>query len=178
MASDRSLDQIDASKLVLYILLFVAVCAGLIILLVIPILKDYKNALNELGTQTHINANIDAHFQESLSRLEQLKSENKAILDQFDADFNATRLSKFLNKYFIDPNVVPIKHSGAKPEYLQYEFNVSAILENPKQFYSFIEALNHYENLIALETPIDLQSTDEGDIDIHFTLKVYSSRFK
>lgn len=178
MASDRSLDQIDASKLVLYVLLFVAVCAGLIILLVIPILKDYKNALNELSTQTHINALIDANFQESLSRLEQLKSENKAVLEQFDADFNASHLSKFLNKYFIEPNLTPIKHSGAKAEYLQHEFNVSAILENPKQFYSFIEALNHYDNVIALETPINLKSTDEGDIDIHFTLKVYSSRFR
>lgn len=176
MANDRSLEQIDVSKLVLYTLVFIALCAILIIFLVIPILKDYKNALNELSTQTHINKLINEDFQASLNRLEHLKSDNKALLEQFDADFNATHLLKFLGKYFEEVDLVEIKNNDAKQEYLQYEFNLSAILDNPKQFYSFIDALNTYQSLIRLESPVDLSSRDDGEIDINFMLKVYSSR--
>lgn len=178
MASDRSLEQLDISKLVLYVLAFIAVCAGLIIFLVIPILNDYKNALNELSSQANINSIIDSEFQTSLNRLESLKNENKALFEQFDGDFNLTHFSKFLNQYFITPTLSEIKQSGAKPEYLQYEFNVSATLESPKSFYEFIEALNVYRNLIELETPINLQSTEEGEISINFMLKIYSSRMR
>lgn len=178
MASDRSLEQIDIGKLALYALGFVVVFAGLIFFLVIPILKDYKVALSELSTQTNINSIINADFQASLNRLETLKGENKDLLAQFDADFNATHLQKFLGKYFDEPNLTQIKNNGAKQEYLQYEFNVSAILDNPKQLYSFIDALNTYQSLIRLEAPVDLNSRDDGEIDISFVLKVYSSRVK
>ena len=178
MASDRSLEQIDITKLVLYAMGFIAVFAALILFLVIPILKDYKRAISELSTQTNINKIINEDFQISLNRLETLKGENKDLLAQFDADFNATHLIKFLGTYFDEPNLTEIKNNGAKQEYLQYEFNVSAILDNPKQFYSFIDALNTYQSVIRLETPVDLNSRDDGEIDISFVLKVYSSRVK
>lgn len=178
MASDRSLEQLDITKLVLYAMGFIAVCAVLIIFLVMPVLKNYKSALSELSTQTHINKLINEDFQASLNRLEILKGENKDLLTQFDADFNATHLLKFLGKYFDEPNLTEIKNNGAKQEYLQYEFNVSAILDNPKQFFSFIDALNTYQSLIRLETPVDLNSRDDGEIDISFMLKVYSSRVR
>ncbi len=178
MANDRSLEQIDFTKLMLYAMGFVAVFAGLILFLVIPILKDYKAVLNELSTQTNINSIINEDFQASLNRLENLKSENKDLFAQFDADFNATHLLKFLDRYFDEPNLKEIKNKGAKQEYLQYEFNVSAILDNPKQFYSFIDALNTYQSLIRLESPVDLNSRDDGEIDISFKIKVYSSRVK
>lgn len=178
MASDRSLEQLDITKLVLYAMGFIAVCAVLIIFLVMPVLKNYKSALSELSTQTHINKLINEDFQISLNRLETLKNENKDLLAQFDADFNATHLLKFLGKYFDEPNLTEIKNKGTKQEYLQYEFNVSAILDNPKQFFSFIDALNTYQSLIRLETPVDLNSRDDGEIDISFMLKVYSSRIR
>lgn len=176
MANDRSLEQIDLSKLVLYTLAFVALCGCLIMFLVMPTFKEYKKALSELSTQTHINKLVNEDFQASLNRLEHLKSENKALLEQFDADFNATHLLKFLDKYFDEADFTEIKNNGAKQEYLQYEFNVSAILDHPKQFYSFIDALNTYQSLIKLESPLDLKSRDDGEIDISFMLKVYSSR--
>ena len=81
-----------------------------------------------------------------------------------------------MENYFFEPVLSEIKHKK-KPEYLLGEFNVSAVMDNPKIFYRFIEDLKGYQSLIKLETPIDLRSRDDGEIDIKFIIKVFSSRF-
>ncbi len=144
--------------------------------LIMPILQDYKSSMAELSSQNGINYAVNESFQESLERVQGLEKDNKELLTQFDADFNKTHLVGFLENYFFEPALSEIKHKK-KPEYLLGEFNVSAVMDNPKIFYRFIEDLKGYQSLIKLETPIDLHSRDDGEIDIKFIIKVFSSRF-
>ena len=174
--NDRSLEQISLTKLVLYSLAFITLCGGLIAFLIMPILRDYKSSVAELNSQNGINYAINESFQESLERVQGLENENKAILTQFDAEFNKSSLITFLENYFFEPTLSEIKLKE-KPKYLGYEFNVSAVMDNPKIFYRFIEDLRGYDSLIKLETPIDLRAQDDGEIAISFIIKVFSSRF-
>lgn len=174
--NDRSLEQINITKLVLYSLVFICLCGGLIMFLIMPILQDYKSSMAELSSQNGINYAVNESFQESLERVQGLEKDNKELLTQFDADFNKTHLVGFLENYFFEPVLSEIKHKK-KSEYLLGEFNVSAVMDNPKIFYRFIEDLKSYQSLIKLETPIDLRSRDDGEIDIKFIIKVFSSRF-
>lgn len=67
------------------------------------------------------------------------------------------------------------QNSGAQKEpYLQGVYQVSAILNDPKNFYAFIDALKNYQNILNINLPINLQAQNTH-INIHFTLKVYSS---
>lgn len=67
------------------------------------------------------------------------------------------------------------QNSGAQKEpYLQGAYQVSAALNDPKNFYAFIDALKDYQNILNINLPINLQAQNTH-INIHFTLKVYSS---
>ena len=172
--SERSLDNIDLTKLFVYVLGFMALCAVLIVFLIMPVIRDYKKTVVQLGHQNNINIGINEKFQISKNRLDGLQNENKDILERFNTDFNESELLDFLNEYFVDSNLTKIPK--AEQKYLQQEFNASAILDNPKKFYDFVNALQTYKNVIKLELPIDLRSREDGDIDIKFALKVYSSK--
>ncbi len=175
--NDRSLEQISIPKLLLYSLAFICACAGLIVFLIMPILRDYKSSVAELGSQNSVNYAVNESFQASLERVQGLQSENKAILKQFDAEFNRSALITFLENYFFEPRLNELE-SKEKPEYLQHEFNVSAVMDNPKIFYRFIEDLRGFESLVKLETPIDLRAQEDGEIAVSFIIKVFSSYFE
>lgn len=179
--NDRSLEYLSLTKLFAYAFVFIALCGALIAFLIMPILEDYRASVAELGSQNAINAAAQEQFEAARSRLQDYETANKAVLSQFEADFNATNLVKFLNDYFFEPRLKELKidlknePDANSREYLRHKFEVSAVMDDPKYFYAFVEQLKDFTNLVKIEMPVDFRSNQSGQIDLKFVLKIYSA---
>ncbi|TKX29290.1 hypothetical protein DMB95_00910 [Campylobacter sp. MIT 12-8780] len=173
MKNDKSLEEINLVKLVIYAMIFVLICGLLVLILILPMVKNYKNVSLRLYSQNSVNAHLNEKFQVSESKLNTLRSENEKIFTQFDSSFDEEDFIKFLNTYFTNVKLKKLENTNTN-QYLFAEFNISATLKSTAEFYEFIDALNAYKNIIKLETPVDFKA--QGDIvDINFITQIYTS---
>ncbi|EKR7987953.1 hypothetical protein P9H46_001313, partial [Campylobacter fetus] len=59
--------------------------------------------------------------------------------------------------------------------FLRYELNVTGLIKSPQNFYSFIDFINEYENIIRVDFPISMKGNGDK-IDTSFKIKVYVSQ--
>ncbi|TQR54198.1 hypothetical protein [Campylobacter troglodytis] len=175
--NDRSLDNINLTKLLVYAFCLLCLCAILIVFLIIPVLRDYKRATAQLEHQRNINLDLSQKFQAAENRLNDLQFTNKDILSRLHSDFNASDFLSFLDTYFKDANLTLLP-TQKDLKYLHQDLNITGVIEKPANFYDFVDALQKYKNIIKLELPMNLQSRSDGLIDIDFAVKIYSSKME
>ncbi len=139
-------------------------------------IKTFKGVLqgakNDLASDTKNNSlenslkNSGANNNENF--IENINLSNNAQNDNF-IDENTT------NSTFTSNNA---KNNIAQNEpYLLSKYQISATLNDPKNFYAFIDTLKNYQNILKINLPINLQAQNQH-IKIDFNLKVYSSNAK
>ncbi|HEC1797180.1 TPA: hypothetical protein R1763_000601 [Campylobacter lari] len=168
---DKSLEEADILKILIYSFSFVALCAILILFLIVPFLKDYKIEHSRLAAQQIQNTKALNELQALEKVIRDFQSTNAQNLAQINAEFSQKELMDFMKNYFDDVkiNLIPIKK---KQEYLKYQFGVSVKMKNPQAFYSFLNDLQRYKNLIEISTPVEFKS-EEKHIDLKFRIKVF-----
>ncbi|MBM0637499.1 hypothetical protein LNU06_05690 [Campylobacter sp. VicNov18] len=170
---DKSLEEINLLKLLIYALSFISVCTALILFLLLPTLKNYQQASLRENSQFTILKAAKAKLNVSKDKISDLRNENNKSLDQFKQNFNIKNFNIFLQKYFKN---IEIKETNLeKPEkYLKNRLLIQATINNPRRLYDFIDALKNYNNLIKIDYPLKLKAAEQGII-INLTLKIYSS---
>ncbi|WP_139451625.1 hypothetical protein [Campylobacter armoricus] len=169
--NDKSLEEADILKILIYSFSFVAICAVLILFLIIPFLKDYKIEYSRLAKQQIQNTKALNELQAIENVIAKFQNTYKQNLSQINTDFSQKEFIDYMKNYFDDVkiNLIPIK---IEQEYLKYQFNVNAKIKNPQAFYSFLKDLQKYKNLIEISAPVEFKSEGKH-INLKFKIKVF-----
>ncbi|EAK5848058.1 hypothetical protein BAY65_07415 [Campylobacter lari] len=169
--NDKSLEEADVLKILIYSFSFVALCAILILFLIVPFLKDYKIEHSKLATQQIQNTKAINELQALEKVIDEFQKVNAQNLAQINTEFSQKELLEFMKNYFDDVkiNLIPIKK---QQEYLKYQFEANVKMKNPQAFYSFLNDLQGYKNLIEISTPVEFKS-EEKHINLKFKIKVF-----
>ncbi|HDZ5065499.1 TPA: hypothetical protein RTH03_000598 [Campylobacter jejuni] len=168
---DKSLEEVDLLKLIVCALSFISVCTALILFLLLPTLKNYKQANLRENSQLAILKAAQSKFDFSENKITTLRNENNKSLEQFEQNFNIGNFDVFLQKYFQNVKIQEIKPEKQE-KYLKNRLIIKATMNNPRKLYDLIDALKNYNNLIKLDYPLNLKAQDEG-IKINFIIKIY-----
>ncbi|EFN2179030.1 hypothetical protein HKB92_000783 [Campylobacter coli] len=170
---DKSLEELNILKIVIYVLSFITVCTALILFLLLPVLKDYKQTHLRKNSQAAIFNAVKAKLDASENKISALRTENNKSLEQFEQQFNLTHFQNFLEKYFENIQITELK-LDKKEKYLTHRINIRASINNPRRLYDFIDALAQYNNLVKIDYPMTLKASDHG-IMINLNVQIYSN---
>ncbi len=170
---DKSLEELNILKIIVYVLSFITVCTALILFLLLPVLKDYKQTHLRKNSQAAIFNAAKAKLDASENKLIILRTENNKSLEQFEQKFNLAHLQNFLEKYFENIQITELE-LDKKEKYLTHRINIRALINNPRRLYDFVDALAQYNNLIKIDYPMTLKASDHG-IMINLNVQIYSN---
>lgn len=171
MSRDRSLEEIDLVKLLLYSCIFVVVVLVMVFGYIVPNIREYKAAKSEnLSRQVNLNR-INQVLITKTSNLENLKNEHQKSLKGFANSFNQFKFISHANKFFTNVRLRELPAQKGE-NYLKFELNVTSSMKEPQNFYDFLDSLNAYENIIKADFPISMKSNNDK-INTSFNIKVY-----
>ena len=171
---DRSLEEINVLKLVIYVFSFISVCTALILFILLPILKNYKDVSLRLSSENSILSNTKNVLDFNKNKLEKLKIENNISFSQFETQVSSNDFYIFLSKYFKNIKLSDIKITCNK-KYLKEKFQVSATMNNQAKFYFFMDELKKYKNLVKITYPMTMKVTKDS-IYVDFKAEIYSAK--
>ncbi len=171
-STDRSLEKINYVKLLIFLFVFILITLVLISALILPNIKKYRVARADYAQAMVHKHRVQSVLTQREKELKQLLLTNRKIFDAFGHKFSQEEFVSFANQFFDKVTLKEIKQTQHTNEFKVYELNVTSSLKTPVKFYKFLDGLNHYQNIIQADFPIDLKSN--GDI-IHssFKIKVY-----
>ncbi|EEP3374902.1 hypothetical protein HBL87_001833, partial [Campylobacter upsaliensis] len=85
---DKSFEEINVVKILVLTLSFISVCTALILFLLLPTLKAYKELSVRENSQIALLNATKAKLNASETKITQLKSENNKSLEQFQTSLN------------------------------------------------------------------------------------------
>ncbi|MBZ7945911.1 hypothetical protein H2258_03380 [Campylobacter sp. RM9939] len=169
---DKSLEELNIVRILILALSFISICTALILFLLLPVLKDYEQINLRENSQIGTVNSFKIDLKSSEDKVTQLQNINKKNLDQFQQKFDEKKFNQFLKYYFKNIKITNIKLQSQE-EYLYKKLKIEGLMDNPKNFYNFIDALKDYDNLIKISYPIVLKATPKG-IAINFSIEIYS----
>lgn len=175
MSKDRSLQNIDVTKLLIYVLLFIVACLVMIFGFLVPNIKEYKQVKYESRMQIAASAQTQRIYDAKSKALNEIKQNDKAVLDALESKFDADKFAQFASKYFTNVNLSEPKEAAKNGEISVYELTVTGSMKTPAKFYEFMDALQSYENIVKIDLPIKMRK-DAEKIDATFGVKIYSLR--
>ena len=175
MSKDRSLQNIDVTKLLIYVLLFIVACLVMIFGFLVPNTKEYKQVKYESRMQIAASAQTQRIYDAKSKALNEIKQNDKAVLDALESKFDADKFAQFASKYFTNVNLSEPKEAAKNGEMSVYELTVTGSMKTPAKFYEFMDALQSYENIVKIDLPIKMHKEAEK-IDATFGVKIYSLR--
>ena len=175
MSKDRSLQNIDVTKLLIYVLICIIACLAMIFGLLVPSIKEYKQVKYESRMQIAASAQTQRLYDAKLKTLDEIKQNNKAQLDALENKFDTDKFTQFASKYFANVNLSEPKEVAKNGEISVYELTVTSSMKTPAKFYEFMDALQNYENIVKIDFPIKMRK-DTEKIDASFGVKIYSLR--
>lgn len=175
MSKDRSLQNIDVTKLLIYVLICIIACLAMIFGLLVPSIKEYKQAKYESRMQIAASAQTQRLYDAKSKALNEIKQNDKAQLDALENKFDADKFAQFASKYFANVILSEPKEAAKNGEISVYELTVMGSMKTPAKFYEFMDALQSYENIVKIDFPIKMRKGAEK-IDATFDVKIYSLR--
>lgn len=174
MNKDKSLEQIDIAKLLGYIFIFLLVCMVMIFGFIVPNIKEFKSQSRLANSQIASYSKASHILGAKTDSLNELKQENKAILEAFEHKFDTNEFMDFTKKFFSDVKLQELSKSDQEKndEYFLYELSVSSFSDTPAKLYAFIDALAKFSSIIRVEFPIQMKA-DEEKIRTKFNIRVY-----
>ncbi|MBX1886598.1 hypothetical protein [Campylobacter peloridis] len=169
--NDKSLEEADVLKILIYSFSFIALCAILILFLIVPFLRDYKLEHSRLVVQQSQNIKALNELQAIETTIQNFKNTNAKNLAQINTEFSQDDFIKFMKNYFEDVSLksIPIEKSS---QYLKYQFHAQVKMLNPQAFYSFLNDLQKYKNLVEITTPVKFKS-EKKHINLEFKINVF-----
>lgn len=164
--------QINFAKLLIFILIFILMSIIFTFLIIIPNIKTYKNMKNKYNKEYLLYQHIDGNFVEASTTLAKFKKKNNKALSALSNKFKEENFIK-ASEYFFKNVVLKKDMSVLNSDFNVYDLNITMSMKTPEKFYSFIEDLARYENIIQLDFPILMQSHGEV-INTFFKIKVFN----
>ncbi|AII15205.1 hypothetical protein CIG2463D_1573 [Campylobacter iguaniorum] len=174
MNKDRSLEEVDLVKLLLYALIFVIACIIMIVIFLIPSIKEYKNAKLQNSDKIVNLAKIEQVYNSHYDNLQSLKTISKKPLDAINHPFSEIKFVAQTGKFFSNVKLNKLPKIDEKENFLRYELNVTGLMKSPQNLYDFLDFVNEYESIVRVDFPISMKSDGEK-IDTSFKIKVYTS---
>ena len=175
MSKDRSLQNIDITKLLIYVLVFIVACLVMIFAFLVPSIKEYKQVKYESRMQIAASAQTQRLYDAKSKALNEIKQNDKVALDALENKFDVENFTQFASKYFMNVNLSELKEAAKNGEISVYELMVMGSMKTPTKFYEFMDALQSYENIVKIDFPIKMRK-DTEKIDATFGVKIYSLR--
>lgn len=172
MSRDKSLEEIDIVKLLVYALIFILVCLIMIFVFIVPNIKEYRALQAQNRSQMASVARIDQIYNTKNTALNELKERDRTILKAFDTKFNKVKFLAFATNYFSDVKIQELSNENTDEPFFRYELNVTSSLKTPTKFYDFIDDLQKYDSIIKIDFPIKMRG-DGDNIHTTFNIKVY-----
>lgn len=169
---DKSMEKIDIVKLLLYLLIFIVVTLFMILIVIVPNVRDYRASKSVYKKAFIHKMRVENVLAERNNELSTLNTENRRAITSFMHKFSTDNFIKYASTFFKEVSLVKIEKKSYKKEFVEYELRVSSSLKSPTNFYKFLEGLNRYENIIQADFPIRMES-NESKISSAFTIKVY-----
>lgn len=166
------MEKIDIVKLLLYLLIFLVTTLFMVLIVIVPNIKEYrasktvyKKAFIHKARVQNVLADRDAEFGE-------LNTQNRRAITSFVHKFSTDNFIKYAGNFFKEVSLVEVEKKEYKKEFIEYKLSVSSSLKSPSSFYTFLEGLNRYENIVQADFPIQMES-NSSTISSTFTIKVY-----
>ena len=175
MSKDRSLQNIDITKLLIYVLVFIVACLVMIFAFLVPSIKEYKQVKYESRMQIAASAQTQRLYDAKSKALNEIKQNDKVALDALENKFDVENFTQFASKYFMNVNLSELKEAAKNGEISISGLTVTGSMKTPTKFYEFIDALQSYENIVKIDFPIKMRK-DAEKIDATFGVKIYSLR--
>lgn len=153
-------------------MIFIVVALSMVLFLIIPNVKEYRAAKAIYKQALTHKMRVESVLQEREDEYAKLKHENRRSITAFVHTFSSENFIQYTNQFFSDVKLKEIEKIGYKKEFSEYALDVSSSLQSPTNFYTFLEGLNRYENIIQADFPIYMES-NASKITSHFTIKVY-----
>lgn len=169
---DRSLERIDIAKLLLYALIFIIAVLIMMFVFMVPSIKEYKSAKIQNNDQSANLTKIEDMYDKEYESLKKLEQANQKILSAITTEFDENKFIALTSKYFDNVKLTKLPISK-NDNFIKYELNVTGYIDTPQNFYKFLDFLNDYENIIKVDFPISMRSSDTKKIDTSFNIKVY-----
>lgn len=169
---DRSLENINIAKLLIYTLSFLFVCAALILFTLVPNFNEFKLLRIKMNTQLTHNARIKDQLDKLKADMRKLQDNNYYTFKQYNTLFSESDLKQFLQLYLKKVQIKALKVS--KEDYLHYEFEVKAVIKDPQELLDLIANAYKNKNLIKIAFPVTLELRKADELDLCFRVKVYS----
>lgn len=177
MSKDRSLEEIDILKLVLYVLAFLLVSLAFVMLVIVPNIKEYKKVKAQYHSKMLNLARIEQKFFASANDLDTLKTKNSKSLNAIINTFDEKKFQNKAGEFFSNVQLNSMPKEDENSTFINYELNVTAMMNTPDKFYAFIDFVNNYENVILIDFPVSMRSNG-GKIDTSFKIKVLEAKEK
>lgn len=172
MMNDRSIEDIDIVKLLIYIVIFLVICAVMIFSFIVPNIKEYRQIEATYASSQHALLKIQKNFENTLSELNNIEKTNEFTLKSLNNKFNEISFIAFASKYFDNVNLNELPKTDENDEFYRYELNVTSAMNTPSKFYNFLDDLKTYDNIVKVDFPINMKS--QGNlINTTFNIRIY-----
>ncbi len=169
--------SINILKLLTFLFIFIFTVFFIIFIFIVPDIKKLKIAKIDNGRSYKIFSYTENSLRLKIKELKNLKYENLKITRAFNSNFNKQDFIKFSKKYFSNVKLIRDKSKNYKQNFTEYYFNTVSNINNPVIFYKFLNSLNHCDNIIQVDFPIQMQAVGK-DINTTFKLRVYTLKMK
>lgn len=170
--SDRSIEDIDIVKLLIYIVIFLAVSVVMIFVFIVPNIKEYRQIEATYTSSQNALLKIQKNFEGTLGELHDIEKTNEFTFKSLNNKFNEISFITFASKYFDNVSLNELPQKDANDEYYRYELNVTSAMNTPSKFYNFLDELKTYDNVVKVDFPINMKS-ESSLIHTTFNIRIY-----
>lgn len=175
MKLDKSLENLDPVKMLLFFLVFVAISLIVIFVFIVPSVKEYKSVKVQYNRHEVSLNRMEEVLSSKKNILQKELKQNSHILNSLSNGFNKSSFLTYAKKFFKDVKVTKVSTISSDKGYSVYELNVTSAIDSPSSFYSFLDGLKSYENIIKADFPITMKA-DGKMINSNFNIKVYNQK--
>jgi len=170
--------KIKLSRQMIYLLslsviLFIVVLLFAFLILV-PEGKDYRVKKIEVNRQNLEFRQLENYSYKIEEKFQTLKSDNRHIITAFNTAFNLQRFEKKYKTFFNSLKLSKVLKVENENGFTTYEVNTTSLINSPKSFYDFLDAINKSDWIIAINFPINFKRDDKL-IKSSFSMKVYNN---
>ena len=161
---------IDIIKNLLFFTLFIIIFLFLLILIVAPTIKKFKNSKKEFFKTKIILQDSNKNLEKITQQYKLNFKKNKKIIFALKREFNKENFKLFAKKYMNISNIEDKNSSIYQNKFIKKTYIVTASINSPDNFYKFVNATQNYKNILKIYFPIVFKSK-ENNIQLLFKIE-------
>lgn len=175
MKLDKSLEELDPVKMLLFFLAFVAISLFVIFVFIVPSVREYKSVKVLYNRHELSLKRTEEILALKKATLKKDTNQNTHTLNALSNKFDKNKFIDYTNKFFSNVTLSQLSPTPKNKEYSIYELNVTSIIDTPSNFYKFLDSLKKYRNVIKTDFPIKMKANGRF-INSSFNIKVYHQK--